>query len=70
MEKFCVNKNEQEDSGDHEVHRSCKRLPKPENQEYLGEHPDSFSAIKKAQELHPTWRINGCYWCCPESHTS
>ena len=69
MEAFCVNKNEQ-DNGDHEVHRRCNRLPEVENQEYLGDLPDSYSAIKEAQRRHPDWQVNGCFYCCPESHTS
>ena len=67
MEKFCVNKNEQ-DNGDHEVHRRCVRLPEPESQEYLGELPDSYSAVREAKRRHPDWNVNGCYYCCPESH--
>lgn len=70
MSYFYLNKNEQS-NGDHEVHvSSCSWLPDVNNREYLGNFDSSYTAILQACALHPFWRINGCYWCCPESHTS
>ncbi len=70
MDYFYLNHNEQ-DNGDHEVHRHhCDWLPEAENREYLGQYHWSSTAIAEARSRHPYWLINGCYHCCPESHTS
>lgn len=70
MEDFYINKNEQP-NGDHEVHRpTCYWMPSVLNREYLGRFAGSHGAILYAGILHPSWHINGCIHCCPESHTS
>ena len=52
--KFYVNKNEQW-TGEHEVHRAdCAWLPDAANRIYLGKYYT---------------RVDGCCFCCPESHT-
>ena len=70
MIHFYLNKNEQ-GNGDHEVHRgTCSRLPDINNREYLGFFNTSSEAIAQARAMHPFWRIDGCYYCCPENHKS
>lgn len=66
--RFYVNKNAQL-NGDHEVHRiTCNWLPDVENRIYLGDFETSQEAVRKAREYYT--HVNGCYYCCPESHTS
>jgi len=65
---FYVNKNVQA-NGDHEVHRPiCFWLPKAENSICLGYFATSQRAVKEASRYY--YQVNGCYYCCPESHTS
>ena len=65
-----INHNQQT-NGDHEVHDSeCSYLPDVSNRTYLGYLSSSHEAINIAKIKFPSWSINGCYWCCPESHTS
>lgn len=67
---YYINHNEQA-NGDHEVHHSeCRWLPAIDNRTYLGYFSSSSQAINTARQKFPGWRINGCYFCCPESHTS
>lgn len=66
--RFYVNKNAQS-NGDHEVHRAtCDWLPIPENRLYLGEFTSSWQAVQEAKKYYD--QVNGCYYCCPETHTS
>ncbi len=66
--RFYVNKNAQ-NNGDHEVHRAtCSWLPDPDNRHYLGDYSTSQEAIREAKKYYD--QVNGCYYCCPESHTS
>jgi len=66
--RFYVNKNAQA-NGDHEVHRAtCSRLPEAENRQYLGDYATSQEAVREAKKYYG--RSNGCYYCCPETHTS
>jgi len=56
-------------NGDHEVHRAtCSWLPNAENRIYLGEFNTSYEAVQEAKK-HFT-QVDGCYYCCRESHTS
>lgn len=67
---FYINHNEQTNE-DHEVHHSeCSWLPDIDNRTYLGYFTSSFEAVNIAKREFPSWKINGCYFCCPESHTS
>lgn len=66
--RFYVNKNAQS-NGDHEVHQStCSWLPDAENRLYLGDFSTSQEAVRVAKKYYD--RVNGCYYCCPETHTS
>ena len=64
---YYVNKNAQA-TGEHEVHASgCKYLPSEENRIYLGFFTNSRDAIRKAKKYYSN--VDGCFFCCPESHT-
>lgn len=64
--RFNVNKNAQS-TGEHEVHRaSCSWLPQKENCIYLGEFATSQEAIREAKKHYD--KVDGCGYCCPESH--
>ena len=66
--RFYVNKNAQP-NGDHEVHRSdCSWLPVVENRIYLGDFTTSQAAVQEARKYFVC--VDGCYYCCPESHTT
>jgi len=66
--RFYVNKNAQS-NGDHEVHRAtCSWLPAVENRLYLGDFLTSQEAVREAREYYN--HVDGCAYCCPESHTS
>jgi len=68
MATYYVNSNAQA-NGDHEVHKSgCSYMPSAENRVYLGDFATCHGAVRKAKQLYP--RSNGCYYCCPECHTS
>lgn len=68
MKKYYVNKNAQS-NGDHEVHKAgCSWLPKRENRIYLGEHSTCKSAVRKAKNEY--LKVNGCYYCSNDCHTS
>lgn len=64
---FYVNKNAQS-NGDHEVHQAgCNWLPLEQNRIYLGYFTTSHEAVREAKKHYS--QVNGCYYCCPESHT-
>ena len=64
--RFYVNTNAQP-NGDHEVHRStCAWLPDVENRIYLGDFATSQAAVREARKYYS--QVDGCYYCCPESH--
>jgi hypothetical protein len=65
--------NNQQPSGDYEVHvLDCTQGAESQNQIDLGWHADSHSAVAEAKQRYPSnsHEINGCYYCCNESHTS
>lgn len=65
---FYVNSNAQP-NGDHEVHRSdCSWLPSAENRVYLGCFSTSREAVNAARKYYR--QVDGCCFCCPESHHS
>lgn len=67
LEEYIV--NIQLRDGDNEVHRlSCEHLPNVENQHYLGAFDHSSKAVMLAKLTYPN--SDGCFHCCPESHTS
>jgi hypothetical protein len=68
MAYYYVNKNAQ-DNRDHEVHKDgCGFMPEPENRIYLGNYNNCRDAVKKAKNYYA--QADGCYYCCPECHTS
>jgi hypothetical protein len=73
MPNFCINKNAQS-NGDHEVHDltpgKCNYLPDPANRIQLGSHASCKSAVAFAKKQYRDERINGCYWCSNECHTT
>lgn len=72
MPQFIFNKRQQS-NGDHEVHnttKGCVFMPSNDNQVFLGTHASCKEAITYAKALYPSFRINGCYFCCNECHTS
>lgn len=65
--KYYVHKLAQS-NGDHEVHRAdCAWLPDVENRIYLGEFTSSQAAVREARKYY--YPVDGCYFCCPESHS-
>ena len=72
MPNFIINKNPQS-NGDHEVHNTttgCSYLPQLENQIDLGWHSECVGAVSHAKKAWPNKRINGCYYCSYNCHTS
>lgn len=71
MPNYCVNKNAQSTSGDHEVHDTASTqgcLPDTENQLDLGWHTDCSSAVAKAKQSYSD--VNGCAYCAADCHTT
>jgi len=72
MHRFVLNSNQQT-NGDHEVHDAstgCHYLPSAQNQIDLGWHANCQGAVAQARRQWPGSRINGCYYCCRQCHTS
>jgi hypothetical protein len=68
MKVYYVNKNPQ-DNGDHEVHEEgCFKLPKYENRLFLGYFSNCKDAVKEARKYYT--KVNGCYYCSIECHTT
>lgn len=68
---YCVNRNAQSGSGDHEVHdlaslKGC--LPLTANRVELGYHPSCKEAVAAAKRLYSD--ANGCAYCAPACHTT
>jgi len=69
--EYCVNKNAQPGTGDHEVHdlssqKGC--LPAPENRLNLGTYSSCGGAVEAAKRYYDD--VNGCYYCANECHTT
>ena len=72
MPNYIINKNPQS-NGDHEVHEKaagCQHMPNTENQIDLGWHNSCYGAVAEAKRKWPEHRINGCYYCCNDCHTT
>ena len=72
LDHFIINKNQQ-NNGDHEVHnktKGCSYMPNSENQIGLGTHSSCHEAVSTAKSQWNDSRINGCYYCCNDCHTS
>lgn len=64
---YYVNKVAQP-TGEHEVHKlGCRYLPSEENRLFLGIFSNSSEAIREAKKHY--YNVDGCFYCCPESHT-
>lgn len=69
MTKYYINNNMQA-NGDYEVHaEGCTFFP-IENYTYLGDFWGCHSAVAEAKRVFPNRKINGCYYCSRECHTS
>ena len=71
MPHYCVNKEAQSGSGDHEVHdlastKGC--LPSASNRVDLGWHASCRGAVAAAKRLYSD--VNGCYYCANDCHTT
>lgn len=73
MPYYCINRDAQS-NGDHEVHetspKQCQWLPATENRISLGYHTTCRGAVSEAKRRYPGNRINGCYYCSNECHTT
>lgn len=66
--RYYVNTNAQS-NGQHEVHCvTCHWLPDVSNRIYLGDFSTSQQAVKEAHKYYNN--VDGCAFCCPESHNS
>ncbi len=71
MPEYCVNKNAQPGSDDHEVHDLSSQqgcLPNPENRLNLGTFASCGGAVEAAKQHYDD--VNGCYYCANECHTT
>lgn len=71
MPEYCVNRNAQPNTGDHEVHdlaseKGC--LPDPQNRLILGWYASCGEAVEAAKRYYND--VNGCYYCANECHTT
>lgn len=70
MPNYCVNRNAQPGSKDHEVHDLASAygcLPSAENRLTLGWHADCSGAVRQARAYYTD--VNGCRWCATACHT-
>ncbi len=68
-DRYVLNLNEQS-NGDYEVHKNgCSFFPKT-NYDELGEFYLCSSAVNEAKRKYPYKKINGCYYCAKDCHTS
>lgn len=69
MKKYYINNNMQS-NGDYEVHaEGCSYFP-TQDYTYLGDYYYCSSAVTEAKRRFPFRKINGCYYCSRECHTS
>lgn len=72
MPNFILNSNAQS-NGDHEVHNTttgCSYMPAASSQIDLGWHSDCHGAVTEAKRRYPHNKVNGCYYCATDCHTS
>ena len=66
MEKYYLNRIAQS-TGEHEVHKDgCFRMPDIQNRIYLGYFSDGKEAVREATKYF--YNVDGCYYCCNETH--
>ncbi|WP_419703437.1 hypothetical protein [Promicromonospora sp. NFX87] len=71
MARYCVNRNAQPGTNDHEVHNldnNCIRLPSAANQIYLGAFASCVGAVASAKGRVGN-DVNGCYYCASECNS-
>lgn len=71
MPNYCVNRNAQSNTGDHEVHDVASQhncLPDPANRLDLGWHSSCVGAVEAAKQYYSD--SNGCKFCANECHTT
>lgn len=71
MPYYCVNRNAQPGSGDHEVHDTSSTqgcLPDPVNRVDLGFHVSCREAVTAAKRHYSD--VNGCFYCAGSCHTT
>jgi hypothetical protein len=71
MPNYCVNKNAQPGSDDHEVHDLASPygcLPDISNKLELGYFSSCAEAVQAAKQVYSD--SNGCYYCAPACHSS
>jgi hypothetical protein len=71
MPNFCVSKDAQSKSRDHEVHDldfGCSFLPAPANRIDLGSYSSCRGAVAAAKQHYND--VNGCYYCANACHTT
>ncbi len=71
MPYYCVNRNAQSGTGDHEVHdvnstKGC--LPDVASRLDLGFQTSCRGAVVEARRHYDD--VNGCYWCANDCHTT
>lgn len=69
---FYYMNNNQQPNGDFEVHQfNCLHGARQENRLNLGYFNNGVAAVAAAKQKYPhvANRINGCYYCSPESNT-
>lgn len=68
---YYLNLNAQS-NGDHEIHKeTCPYYYKNKNGfnfELLGAFSNELEAVKYARIKHPSFKIDGCAYCCPNAH--
>ena len=71
MNNYYLNLNSQS-TGEHEVHKETCRyfyLYKSRfNFEFLSAFSNEIDAVKEAKRRHPTWKVDGCAYCCPKAN--
>ncbi|PCF65706.1 hypothetical protein B4W74_00405 [Staphylococcus intermedius] len=61
--------NTEPQNNNYEVHsEECKYLPSFSNREFLGVFYNCSEAVNEAKRLHPTLKIDGCFFCSIECH--
>jgi hypothetical protein len=71
MPNYCVNKNAQPGSGDHEVHDLASTLgclPEVSSRLALGYFASCREAVAAAKRVYSD--SNGCYYCARACHTT
>ena len=71
MVKYYLNLNAQT-NGDHEIHKeTChyySNYKNGKNFELLGAFSSDINAANCAKRKHPTFKIDGCSYCCKSIH--